>query len=124
MPKYIYRMPGSDDELQHFDISDIGKGLSAAGKAIGDTFSRLTGQKKNKSGKTVKKEDKKDSKVKVKAKGVKKGEKKRTGKYKGGKKDREWICSAQMPDRRSPYAAQPEPLRPKPNMILFLPAAH
>ena len=90
MPKYIYRMPSSDDELQHFDISDIGKGLSAAGKAIGDTFASLTGQKKNKSGKTVKKSDKKDSKVKVKAKGAKKSEKKRTGKYKGGKKDREW----------------------------------
>ena len=47
MPKYIYRMPGSDDELQHFDISDIGKGLSAAGKAIGDykclIYDELTG---------------------------------------------------------------------------------
>lgn len=83
-------MPGSDDELQHFDISDIGKGLSAAGKAIGDTFASLTGQKKNKSGKTVKRGDTKDSKLKVKAKGAKKGEKKRTGDYKGGKKDRKW----------------------------------
>lgn len=66
MTRYIYRSQRSDDSLEHFDLDDLKKAASSAGKAIGETVNnagKAIGNAANNASKVVAKVSKSAGKI-------------------------------------------------------------